>query len=53
MFGKEKSPEFIEHMYNDRLGVNNPKYGKAKSQETLAKLRKWFGYMIWKKTLNY
>ena len=43
MFGKAKSPEFIEHMNKDRSGVNNPMYGKAKSSETLAKLRK----MVW------
>ena len=38
----------------DRSGVNNPMYGKAKSEETLAKLKKkWFGFMMWKKTINY
>jgi hypothetical protein len=24
MFGKEKSPEFIEQMYKDKSGSNNP-----------------------------
>lgn len=44
MFNKEKSPEFIAHMNKDRSGVaNNPMYGKAKSEETLAKLSK----MVW------
>jgi group I intron endonuclease len=40
MFNKEKSKEFIENMYKDRSGSNNPMFGKAKSEETLAKLRK-------------
>lgn len=36
MFNKEKSPEFIAHMYKDKTGANNPMYGKAKGPETLA-----------------
>lgn len=40
MFNKEKSKEFIEHMYKDKRGSNNPMFGKSKSEETLAKMRK-------------
>jgi len=40
MFNKEKSKEFITHMYKDRSGSNNPMFGKIKSEKTLAKLRK-------------
>ncbi len=40
-------------MSKDRFGVNNPMFGEAKSEETLAKLRK----MVWiydvEKTINY
>jgi group I intron endonuclease len=39
MFGKEKSPQFIEQMYKDKSGVNNPMFGKTHSAETLKKLR--------------
>jgi group I intron endonuclease len=40
MFNKEKSKEFIEHMYKDRTGPNNPMFGKPKSKETLDKMSK-------------
>lgn len=40
MFNKEKSKEFIAHMYKDRKGSNNPMFGKIKSEKTLTKLRK-------------
>ena len=40
MFNKEKSEEFVVHMYKDRKGSNNPMFGKTKSEETLAKIRK-------------
>jgi group I intron endonuclease len=40
MFNKEKSEEFVAHMYKDRKGSNNPMFGKTKSEETLAKIRK-------------
>lgn len=36
MFNKEKSKEFIEHMYKDKRGSNNPMFGKPKSEETLS-----------------
>ena len=37
MYNKEKSKEFIEHMYKDRTGPNNPMFGKPKSKKTLEK----------------
>jgi group I intron endonuclease len=40
MFNKEKSKEFTAYMNKDRRGSNNPMFGKYKSEETLAKLRK-------------
>jgi group I intron endonuclease len=40
MFGKEKSPEFIEQMYRDKSGSNNPMWRKTHSEETLNKMRK-------------
>jgi group I intron endonuclease len=40
MFGKEKSDQFVKHMFKDRSGVNNPQYGTKKSADTLDKLRK-------------
>ena len=51
MFNKEKSPEFIAHMNKDRSGVNNPMYGKPKSEETLSKLRKMV--FVYDVTNNY
>lgn len=40
MFGKDKSPEFIEQQFRDKSGENNPMFGKTHSSETLAKIRK-------------
>lgn len=40
MYGKEKYPEFIEQMYRDKSGPNNPMWGKTHSEETLNKMRK-------------
>lgn len=40
MFDKPKSKEFIYNMYKDKTGINNPMFGKPKSDETLKKLRK-------------
>jgi hypothetical protein len=40
MFGKEKSSEFIEQMYRDKSGSNNPMWSKIHSEETLNKMRK-------------
>lgn len=40
MFGKEKSPEFIEQMYKDKSGSNNPMQDKTHSPETLSKMKK-------------
>jgi hypothetical protein len=40
MFGKEKSKEFIERQIRDKSGINNPQYGRMKSNETIAKLTK-------------
>ena len=40
MFNKEKSKEFIEHVYKDKRGYNNPMFGKPKPEETLAKFSK-------------
>lgn len=31
MYGREKSPEFIEQMYKDKHGSNNPMWGKTHS----------------------
>jgi hypothetical protein len=51
MFNREKSPEFIAHMYRDKYGANNPMYGVQKSEETLAKLRKMV--YVYNATDNY
>jgi len=40
MFGKEKSPQFLEQMYRDKSGSNNPMFGKTHSPQTLSKIRK-------------
>ena len=40
MFGKDKSPEFVEQMYRDKTGSNNPMFGKKHTPQTLAKLKK-------------
>jgi group I intron endonuclease len=40
MFNKPKSKEFLAYMNRDRTGSKNPMYGKAQSEETLAKFRK-------------
>lgn len=40
MFGKEKSPEFIQQALIDKTGVNNPMFGKKHSVQTLAKISK-------------
>jgi len=40
MFNKEKSQKFIEQMYKDKSGINNPMFGKSHSIKTLEKLRK-------------
>lgn len=33
MFGKEKSPEFIQQALRDKTGVNNPMFGKKHSDK--------------------
>ena len=40
MFGREKSPEFLEMQTKNKSGANNPMFGKIKSIETRAKLTK-------------
>nr|YP_009059696.1 GIY-YIG endonuclease [Parasitella parasitica]AIO05746.1 GIY-YIG endonuclease [Parasitella parasitica] len=40
MYGRDKSPEFIEQMHKDKHGSNNPMWGKTHSKDTLNKMRK-------------
>lgn len=40
MYGKDKSPEFVEQIYKDKHGSNNPMWGKTHSEDTLNKMRK-------------
>lgn len=40
MYGREKSPEFLDMQTRDKSGGNNPLYGKKKSASTVAKLTK-------------
>lgn len=40
MFGRLKSPKFIEQQFKDKSGEKNPMYGKTHSPETLAKIKK-------------
>lgn len=35
MFGKEKYPEFIEQMYKDKTGPNNPMWSKSYTWNTI------------------
>jgi hypothetical protein len=40
MYGHAKSKEFLEMQTRNKKGINNPLFGKTKSQETIAKLTK-------------
>ena len=40
MFGLSKSKEFMEMQFKDKIGHNNPCYGKIKTASTLAKITK-------------
>ncbi|CAM0142955.1 unnamed protein product, partial [Umbelopsis sp. WA50703] len=40
MYGRDKSPEFVEQMHKDKHGSNNPMWGKTHSEDTLNKMRK-------------
>ena len=40
MYNKPKSEAFIAEQLRDKSGYNNPMFGKPKSDQTLAKLRK-------------
>lgn len=52
MFNKPKSAAFIAEQ-KGRSGKNNPMYGKPKSEETLAKLKRWSLCMMLHKNINY
>lgn len=41
MFGRMKSPEFLEMQNRDRSGSNNPQFGTKKSMDTIEKLTKY------------